>query len=585
MTAQPAGLTVDVVILAGGTARRMGGVDKPALTVGRVSLVQKAIDAAACSRRIVVVGPYREELAPDVIQTRESPAGSGPIAAITAGISALPDHDADIVVVLAADLPFVDGNAVESLLSELKSHPAVFAQDDAGRTQYLFGAWSGDELRRRLASLPDPADQPVRAIVPELHAVVEIDDVGDCDTLADLALARERAATTSPAAPTPTAGEARELIRHRIAPLPPRSALPKDALGATLSEPIVAAQPLPPVDISAMDGFAVCGPGPWTIREDIAYAGTSGHRALESGDAVRIATGAHVPAGATSVVRDEHVRSEAELLVLRDGVPARDDIRRAGEDWTAGIELVAAGTQVSVAVVSAALSCEVDRLTVRGPVRARIVMSGNEIRRDGRLLPGQTRDSIGPVLPNYLAFCSIHVVDTVHLEDSPTAFEDLLAQPKSADLVIVVGATGGGAADQLRTALIRVDADVVVGRTRIRPGGSQITAVLPSGTVILGLPGNPLAAVSTLMLTAPAVVDALTARTPLQPLLGHLTEDGYTDSPVGRIVPVRRDGTRWRVHPNLRTAHLLHLVDHDALALIPANVTPGAPVELLLLPR
>lgn len=585
MTAHSAGLTVDAVILAGGTARRMGGVDKPALTVGRVSLVQKAIDAVARSRHTVVVGPHRDELAPQVIQTRESPAGSGPVAAIAAGLSALPDRDADVVLVLAADLPFVNDDAVKSLLSGLESAPAVFARDDAGRTQYLFGAWHADELRREVARLPDPSDQAVRAIVPDGHAVVEIGWVGDCDTVAELELARERGAAASPVLPVPTAEEARELIRHRIAPLAPRQVPPNDALGATLSKPVVAAQPLPPVDISAMDGFAVCGPSPWTIRNDVAFAGSSSHRALQRGDSLRIATGAHVPTGATSVIRDEHVLREGNRLILRNDVPARDDTRRAGEDWAAGTELVASGTQVSAAVVSVALSGEVDRLTVRGPVSALIVLSGNEIRRDGALLPGQTRDSIGPVLPNYLAFCSIHVVDTVHLEDSPTAFEELLAQPRTADVVIVVGATGGGAADQLRTALIRADADVVVERTRIRPGGSQITAVLPTGTVVLGLPGNPLAAVSTLMSTAPAVVDALTARTPLPPLLGHLTGEGYAGSPVGRIVPVRRDGAQWRVHPELRTAHLLHLVDHDALALIPANVTPGAPVELLLLPR
>lgn len=584
MTEHSPDFTVDTVILAGGSARRMGGMDKPALTVGRISLVQRAIDAAARSRHIVVVGPHRPELSSDIVQTREAPAGAGPVAAIAAGLAAMPDSDAAVVLVLAADLPFVDGNAVESLLMQLKSHSAVFAQDDTGRTQYLFGAWRADDLSRRLDDVPDTSDLAMRSILPDDHAVTTIESVGDCDTVADLELARELLAARSPDEPVPTAEQARELIRERIRPLSPRAVAPGAALGSTLSEPLVAVEPLPPVDISAMDGYAVCGEAPWTIRAEVAYAGTYGHDGLAPGDALRIATGAQVPAGATSVIRDEHVSRDGRRLIRRGGSPVRDDTRRAGEDWAAGIELVAPGTQVSPAVVSVALSAEVETLTVRGPVLARIALSGNEIRSDGALKPGQTRDSIGSVLPTYLAFCGIDVLDTVHLQDSPTAFENLLQQPSAAHVVIVVGATGGGAADQLRRSLARADADIVVHRTRVRPGGSQITAVLPNGIVVLGLPGNPLAAISTVMLTAPAVVDALTARTTPPPVLGYLADDSAA-APTGRIVPVRRDGALWRAQRDLHTAHLLDLVFHDALALISADHTPGAPVELLLLPR
>lgn len=584
MTAHSPNCTVDAVILAGGSARRMGGMDKPALTVGRISLLQRAIDAVGRSRHIVVVGPHRSELSSDIVQTRESPAGAGPVAAIAAGLAVLPDSDATIVLVLAADLPFVDASAVETLLMQMKSHSAVFAQDDTGRTQYLFGAWRADDLRRRLADVPDTSDLAMKSILPVDCAVTTIESVGDCDTLADLELARELVAARSPDAPVLSAVQARELIRERIHPLSPRAVVPDAALGSTLSEPLVAATPLPPMDISAMDGYAVCGEAPWTIRAEVAYAGTSGHGALAPGDALRIATGAQVPAGATSVIRDEHVSSDGRRLIRRAGSPVRDDTRRAGEDWATGTELVAPGTHVSPAVVSVALSAEVASLTVRGPVRARVVLSGNEIRSDGKLEPGQTRDSIGTVLPTYLAFCGIVVLDTIHLQDSSTAFEDLLRQPGDAHVVIVVGATGGGAADQLRTALTRADADIVVPRMRVRPGGSQITAVLPNGIVVLGLPGNPLAAIGTVMLTAPALVDALTARTAEPPLLGYLTEESVA-APTDRIVPVARDGARWRVHDDLHTAHLLDLVCHDALALISADKAPGTPVELLPLPR
>ncbi len=576
--------TVDAIVLAGGQAERMGGVDKPALTVGGISLVQRAVRAAAGARRIVAVGPTREDLGPRVEQTREEPAGSGPVAAIAAGLKALPIDSAEVILVLAADLPFIDSDALDSLVAALGSSPAAFAVDEDGRTQYLFGAWNARELRRRIAELDDTTNMPVRSIVPPDHVPVMIESTGDCDTPDDLAAARLRASKLLTTETVPTVEQARDRIRDRLTPLAPHRAAPGDAYGSTLAEPLVAASPLPPVDISAMDGYAVSGPGPWQVRTEVAYAGTSGLDALRSGEALRIATGAQVPAGTTSIVRDEHVYSHGQLY-RRTDTPIRDDTRRAGEDWPAGTELVAAGEPVTAAVVSVALSSEVDSLTVRGPIRARVVLSGNEIRSAGRLEPGQTRDSLGTVLPFYLASCGITMVGSVHLEDSPTAFEDLLSEPTSAHLTIVIGATGGGAADQLRSALVRLRSDIVVERTLVRPGGSQLTAVLPTGMVVLGLPGNPLAAISTLLMTAPAIVDALTGRTPAPPRLGVLSDYETVDSSIARIVPVKCEGTTWRAATTVRTAHLLHSIDHDALALIPAGVEIGEPVELLPLPR
>lgn len=564
----------------------MGGIDKPATTVGGISLLRRAIDAVSMARVTVVVGPHRSDLDPGIVQTRESPIGAGPVAAIAAGLAALPEErSARVVVVLASDLPFVDSESVDILRSKLESQSAVFAADDSGRTQYLFGAWDSETLRLLVAELADTANRSVRSIVPKNHSVVGVPNIDDCDTVDDLAAARERAAAAAPHEPVPTVEEARTALRLRISPLPIRMASRAEAFGSTLAEPILATTPLPPVNISAMDGYAVAGEGPWTVRGEVAYAGTTIETNVPTGSAMRIATGAYVPEGATSIVRDEHVMRDGDLLRRRVGAPIRDDTRRAGEDWSAGEELAAVGREVSAAVLSVALSGEVEQLTVRGPVRAQVVLSGNEIRAEGSLDTGQTRDSLGPVLVHYLAACGITLVDTMYLPDSPDGFEELLARPAAADVVVVVGATGGGAADQLRRALVRADADVIVQRTKIRPGGSQITAVLPSGTVVLGLPGNPLAAVGTLMLTAPAIVDALTCRTRRAPVTGILTGEPSTASPCARLVPVKRDGVHWQVQEGVRTAHLLHLVDNDALALIPANFSSGEPVELLPLPR
>ncbi len=576
--------SVDAIVVAGGSAERMGGLDKPSLTVGQVPLVRRVLDALVECRRVVVVGPHRSDMDRRVLQVREEPAGSGPVAAIDAGLAALGPDVADVVVVLAADIPFIEPSTIDALVAAARDSPAAFVVDDTRRTQYLLSAWRTRALVDAVARLDSVQNASLRSLVPTDHALLEIAGVGDCDTVDDLHQARRRAAEQI-RGPAVDFDRVRPTVRGGLAPLPVRSTPIDDASGAVLAAPLVAAASLPPVDISAMDGYAVCGNAPWTLRDDVAYAGTSDLAPLIRGQAVRIATGAAVPPGATTVIRDEYVtRSGGNVDVLTDA-PIRDDRRRIGEDWHSGDALVPAGTSVSPAVMSVALGAEVPHLSVRGPVRARILSSGNEISSRGPLKPGQTRDTISPVIARYMSACGIDVVDTVHIPDSPDAFDDALSDPRNGDVLIVIGATGAGAADRLRTALASADAAMLVDRVSVRPGGSQITAVLPSGLVVLGLPGNPLAAIVTTMTTAPAIVDALTLRTPPPPLLGRLANADAVRGPVTRVVPVTRHAAQWVAETHLRTAHLLHLTSHDALAVVRPDVTSDVPVELILLPQ
>ncbi len=422
----------------------------------------------------------------------------------------------------------------------------------------------------------------MRRIVPVDHQVIALPGIEDCDTPAELRAARLAAQPSQ----TLEVAEALDHIRSSLRPLPTGRIFLQNSAGTVLAEPLVSQTALPAVDISAMDGYAVCGSEPWTLRPDIAYAGSVDIAGLTDGTAVRIATGAALPTGATSVVRDEHVTHDPDGSVRRLSPTDRsDDTRRRGEDWQPGTELVAAGTPIDAAVRSLAASAEVVDVLVRGPVRGRVVISGNEIRSGGPLAPGETRDVLGSVLPEYLAHCGIAVVEVTLLDDSAAQFREVLSRTQDLEVVIVVGATGGGAADQLRSTLATLDAEAIVGRMHVRPGGSQITAALPDGTVVLGLPGNPLAAVATTLLTAPAIVDALTGRTRRPPRLGLLSNAADVRFTVPRLVPVTVDGTRWRADTEVRTAHLGHLVGRDALALVPAEITADEPVTILPLPR
>jgi molybdopterin-guanine dinucleotide biosynthesis protein A len=178
----------DAIVLAGGTARRLGGVDKPQLRVDGRSLLDRVVDAVAAAHRIVVVGPA-QPVGREVTFCREDPPGAGPVAAIA---TALPLTSLDVVVVLAADLPWI-ALAVVPLLDALPASGVAMLTDAAGRPNHLAAAWWRADLVRALAMLGDPADAAVRALVAAVEQVHVTDRDGwgrDCDTWDDLAQAR-----------------------------------------------------------------------------------------------------------------------------------------------------------------------------------------------------------------------------------------------------------------------------------------------------------------------------------------------------------------------------------------------------------
>ncbi|MGW0048275.1 NTP transferase domain-containing protein [Nocardia cyriacigeorgica] len=581
----------DAIVLAGGRASRMGGVDKPAIVIGGRSMLNVALNAVAGCGQTVVVGPHRPELDPAVHQVREVPPGAGPVAAIGAGLRALGAEVAPRVVVLAADLPFLTEWAVADLLrrSDQSGADAVFAADESGRPQYLIGVWRRDALTARLSRLDSLVNQPMKALVPDDTVMVRLNGITDCDTDEEVRAARavaDQGRDPGHQPPPSTLEQARETLRNNLSRLTPYHTELFEVAGAALAAPIRAAGPLPRFDVSAMDGYAVAGDGPWRLRADVGFAGGQRPVGLLPGEAVRIATGAHVPDGTTAVLRDEFADlGDDHYLRRRPDTPVRGDIRRRGEDLERGALVAEAGTPVTPALISTAAAVEVPEAAVRGPVRARIIMTGDEIRASGPLHGGQTRDSIGPILPDLLARHGIRTVDRVHLRDTPHGFDEVLTGTDGFDLLVVVGATGSGAADQLRAALNRADARILVHRLRLRPGGSTVVAELRTGTTVLGLPGNPFAAVAVLTTLAPPLMQGRTGAHPARPLLGPLRNASEIAGPVARIVPAVADPEGgWHGEPAVRTAHLGGLLGHDGMVVVPADARDGALVEFLPLP-
>ncbi|MET9966406.1 NTP transferase domain-containing protein [Streptomyces sp. NPDC006356] len=186
----------DAVVLAGGGARRLGGVDKPGVRVGGRPLLDRVLAACVDALTTVVVAEPRPTARP-VTWAREDPPGGGPLAALDAGLR---HTTAEQVVVLSADLPFLDERTVRRLLSALRAGGAAAAllSDADGRDQPLVAAYRATLLRRELAALTRENDGltglPLRRLTGALGLTRVPDPVAsfDCDTWDDIATARAR---------------------------------------------------------------------------------------------------------------------------------------------------------------------------------------------------------------------------------------------------------------------------------------------------------------------------------------------------------------------------------------------------------
>jgi molybdopterin-guanine dinucleotide biosynthesis protein A len=182
----------EIIVLAGGGARRLGGRDKPALVVGAQTLLEAVIGASAGAERIIVVGPRRAGL-DGVLFVQEEPAGAGPVPALRRGLAEVTEP---WVAILAADLPFLRAAQIGLLVrAAVGNGRGAVLEDDAGHPQWLAGCWQTAALRAALAGYAGDSLRGVfgplaPALVRPGLAPGEPPPWLDCDTPADLDQAR-----------------------------------------------------------------------------------------------------------------------------------------------------------------------------------------------------------------------------------------------------------------------------------------------------------------------------------------------------------------------------------------------------------
>lgn len=355
-----------------------------------------------------------------------------------------------------------------------------------------------------------------------------------------------------------------------------------DALGATLASPLLARIALPPFDTSAMDGYAVAGAGPWRVVGRIA-AGGAAWPALAARTSLEVATGAAVPRGTDSVVPIEHADVVGEF-VTGQSIAGRH-VRRAGEEAEVGAVLASAGSLLTPLLLGLAAAAGNDTVRVVPTPTVAVLVTGDEIRLSGVPEDGCIRDAIGPMLPGLVEWLGGRAVSSMHIADSLDVLSNAVSAA-TADVVVVSGASSAGRRDHLREVLGGLGVELLVAGVAVRPGHPQLLARLPGDRWVVGLPGNPLAALSAVMTLLQPLLAGLAGRA--RPCVAYQTAAVAfaAGSASCQLVPAALSAAGASPVPNVGPAMLTGVAAADGLVVIPAgeDISAGQRVEWLALP-
>lgn len=305
--------------------------------------------------------------------------------------------------------------------------------------------------------------------------------------------------------------QAREYAAAIGSPLQNESVQLSASVDRTCGENVLALCDLPTYTTSAMDGYALCGTGPWKIVGDI-KAGEPSTKLLLSGEAMRIATGAVIPDGVATVIEWEKATVVNDFVHASPAIGAH--IRPAGAECKVGDLLISSGTKITPGIMGFFSAAGHDEIIVRKRPRIALLLLGDELLLSGLPHDGQVRDALGPQLPAWLALMGAEVVVQKHVADELFHVIDAIGEvAPECDLIMTTGGTADGPRDHIHAALAELSGTFVVDRIRSRPGHPSLLAQLPFDLTnplpLLGLPGNPQSAIVALVTLGWPLINAM----------------------------------------------------------------------------
>ncbi len=377
-------------------------------------------------------------------------------------------------------------------------------------------------------------------------------------------------------------------------PLPAEQVALEQAAGRVLAETASSRVDLPPFDASAMDGFALRAaetPGRLPVAERIA-AGRPATRELRPGEAMGIATGGAVPAGADAVIPLEYVVDHGNSIEIAERVVETANIRPRGGDLRAGEDVVRAGTRLGPAQLGALAAAGVAEVAVARRPRAAVLSTGSELRRPGEELePGQIYEANGVILAAQLRSAGAEAAELEPVADDEAAHRRALEQGLEADVLVSSGGVSVGPHDLVRSIGAEVGVEEVFWGVSVKPG-KPLWFGVREGTLVFGLPGNPVSSLVCFELfVRPAVLALQGHAEPLPRFeIGRLARAVKPDRVRTELMRARSSRAEEAVELDVVTGQESHMIARaaaaDALALVPAGeaeLPAGSPVSFLRL--
>ncbi len=386
--------------------------------------------------------------------------------------------------------------------------------------------------------------------------------------------------------------QARALVREAVVALDAETVEIDAALGRVLAEDVTAAHDVAPFASAAMDGFAVkAGPAGRTLP--IVGESRAGHPAtarLQDGEAMRISTGAVLPDGADGVLQVELTTVDGHRVTLHDPVEPGRNIRAAGEDLRAGEVILGAGTRLGPAELGIAVGAGRGELHCALPPRVAVVATGDELADPGAPLElGQIHNSNATTLAALALQAGARVFTVTGAADTREDTEEALGVAlEEADVVLISGGVSVGPHDHVKPALEALGVAQRFWRVALRPGKPTWFGDR-DGTLVFGLPGNPVSSMVTFHLFARPALHALQGA-PFDPprrtaiLTAPVERQPDRDEAVRVTLATDEQGTLRATPTGPQGSHILSsMVGADGLAILeagPGGVDAGTAVPV-----
>jgi len=405
--------------------------------------------------------------------------------------------------------------------------------------------------------------------------------------------------------PALTPAQAARVILDHVTPLPPARVPLREALGRVLAETVTSPIDLPAWDNSAMDGYAARAAdvrgatraAPRTLRVvETVPAGRFPSRTLSAGEATRIFTGAPLPAGADTVIRQEDTTAAGDTVHVLDDRDAQRNLRKKGEDIRAGDVVLAAGGELGPAQLGALASIVCAEPLVHPTPRVAFLGSGDEIadldQRDEILSGRKIATSNSYTLFGMITAAGAVPVDAGVARDTKESLREHFSRTAGADLIVTTAGVSVGEHDLVREVLAELGCELHVERVQMRPG-APLAFGLIGGRPWLGLPGNPVSTMVTFELfVRPAIRRLQGHALPFRRTVAVTMAEPITLGPKLRhflraVVSDASDGTRSaRLTGPQGSGILTSMVRANALVIVPEDrptVAAGETLAAILL--